>query len=67
MNIGEKDITDGTDDSDVVLNMKHHLEVVTPIAACVTVIRQNRIVKENAEAVEIGPQAIEHNDVRRDQ
>ena len=46
---------------------KRDLKVVAPVAAVVAVVGQHRIVEEDAQAVEVGAQAVEHDDVRRDQ
>src|SRR5437870_2651445 len=56
VDVGKKEIACLTDDADLVLNVEGKLEVIPPIAAIAAVIRENWIVEENLEAVEVGPQ-----------
>ncbi len=46
--------------------MQRELEIVAPVAALVTVVGQDRVVEENFQSVEVGPQPVENDDVRRD-
>ena len=45
---------------------KRDLEVVAPVAAVVTVVGKDRIVEEDPQAVEVGAQPVEDDDVGRD-
>lgn len=65
MDVGQEEISGVADDAHVVLDMEGELKIVPPVAALVTIAGQGRVVEENPEAVEIGPQAVEHDDVRR--
>ncbi len=66
MDVGQEEVAGLTDDAHVVLDVQGELEIVLPVAAVVTVVGQDRVVEEDPEAVEVGPQAVEHDDVRRD-
>jgi hypothetical protein len=66
VNVGEEDIARRADDAHVVLNVQRDLEIVAPVVACMAVIRQHRIVEEDAQPVEIGAQPVEHDDVGGD-
>ena len=67
MDIGKKDIAGRSNDPHIVLNMQRDLEIVAPIPAFMTVVGQDRIVEKDLEPIEIRPQAIEYDDIRRDQ
>ena len=67
MNIGKEQVAGGADYAYIVLNMQCELEVVTPVAPLVTVVRQHRIVEEDAQPVEICAQSVQHDDIGRDQ
>ena len=47
--------------------MQAELEIVAPVTASMAVVRQHRVVEEDAQAIEIGAQAVEHNDVGRNE
>jgi hypothetical protein len=57
----------GRTNADIVLDVQHHLEIVAPIAARMAVVGQYRIVKEDAQPIEIRPQPVENDDVRCNQ
>jgi hypothetical protein len=65
MNIGEEEVTRIAHHAHIVLDVQGKLKVVPSVAARVAVIGQNGIVEEDAQAVEIGAQAVEHDDVQR--
>lgn len=67
VDVGEEDVSRRADDAHVILNVERNLEIVAPILAGITVIRQHRVAEENAQAVEVRPEAVEHDDVRRDE
>ncbi len=67
MNVGQKEIACRAHDAHIVLNVQSDLKIITPVAAGMSIIRQHRVIKEYAQPVEIGQQAVEHDDVRRDQ
>lgn len=70
VDVGEKQVARGPHDAHIVLDVQRELEVVAPVAAhaiTIAVVGQHRVVEEDAQAVEIGTQAVEHDDVRRDQ
>src|ERR1700683_981939 len=48
MNVGQTDVAHRTDDADIVLDVERYLKVVAPIAACVSVVGQYGVVKEDA-------------------
>ena len=54
------------DDADVVLNVQRDLEIVAPVAALMAVVGQDGIVEEDPQPIEVGAQAVEHDDVGRD-
>ena len=67
VDIGQEQIADLALDPHIVLDVQRHLEVVAPVLPTVSVVGQDRIVEENAQSLEIVPQPIEHDDVRRNQ
>ncbi|MES3015974.1 MAG: hypothetical protein V4750_19885, partial [Pseudomonadota bacterium] len=67
VNVGEEEVADVAHHTHVVLQMQRELEVVAPVAAGVAVVGQHRVGEEDAQTVEIGTQAVEHDDVRRDE
>ena len=66
VNVGEEEVSGVAYDAHVVLDMECELEVVAPVPALMPIVGQDRIVEENFEAVEVGPQAVENDDVGRD-
>jgi hypothetical protein len=46
--------------------MERDLEIVSPVLSGVTVVRKNRVVKEDFLAVKVGTQAVKNDDIRRD-
>ena len=67
MDVGEEDIARRPHDAHVVLNVQRHLEIVAPVSASMAVVGQDWVVEEDAQAIEIGAQTVEHDDVRGDQ
>ena len=67
VNIGQEEVAGRANDAHVVLNVQRHLKVVAPVVPGMAVVRQHRIVEEDAQPVEVGAQAIQHDDVGRDQ
>src|ERR1700683_960320 len=53
-------------DSNVVLDVKSKLKIVAPVLPFVPVVGKDRIIKENFQTIEVGAEAVEHNDVRSD-
>ena len=66
MDVREKKIAGLTDESDVVLDVERELEIVAPVAARIAVGREDGVVEENTEPVEVGAEAIEDDNVGRD-
>ena len=66
VDVGQEQIAGVADDTHIVLDMQRELEIVPPVAALVSIAWQDRVIEENPEAVEVRPQAVEHDDVRRD-
>ncbi len=67
VDVGEEEVAGVAHDAHVVLDVQRELEIVAPVAAVVAVVGQDRVVEEDVQAVEIGAQPVEHDDVRRDQ
>ena len=67
VNVGKKQVALFADVTDLILNVDGQLEIVLPVLSLVAVVRQERIVEENARALEIEAQPVEHDDVRRDE
>ena len=67
MDVGEEQVAGIAHHAHVVLQMHGELEILAPVAAGGAVVGQHRIREKNAQPVEIGAQAVEHDDVRRDQ
>ena len=67
VDVGEEQVADPALHADVVLDVHGHLEIVAPVAAVLAVRRQDRVVEEDPEAVEVVPQPVQDDDVRRDQ
>ncbi len=53
VDVGQKEIARVADDAHVVLDVQRELKVVPPVAAFIAVARQDRVVEENPEAVEV--------------
>ena len=66
MDVREEEVSRVTDDAHIVLDVERELEVVAPVPPLAAIWRQDGIVEENLQPVEIRTQAIEDNDVRRD-
>ena len=66
VDIREEHIAGGADGADLVLDVEGYLEVVAPVAALVAVVRQHGVIEENLEAVEVGPEPVQDDDVGRD-
>ena len=66
VDVCEKQIPGVAHDPDIILDVQRKLEIIAPVAALVSVVRQNGIVEENPQAVKVGAQPIKHDDVRRD-
>lgn len=47
--------------------MECYLEIVAPIAGGMAVVGEHGIVEEDAETVEIGAEAVEDDDIGRDE
>ena len=67
VDVGQKQIAGVAHDANVVLNVQRELEIVPPVAALVAVVRQDRVIEEDPQAVEVGAQAVEDDDVGRDE
>ena len=66
MDVGEKDVARVADDTDVVLDVERDLEIVAPVSSVVAVVGKNRVVEEDARSVEVRAQALQHDDIGRD-
>lgn len=66
MDVGQKNIACGLGYPDLILSMQGQLKIITPVVTVITIIRQYRVVKENAQPLKILVNAIQHNDVGRD-
>lgn len=64
MYVAEKDVAGIRYETDLILDVHGELKVVLPVLALVAVGRQDRVLVENLEAVEVHPQPLEHDDVR---
>jgi hypothetical protein len=58
VNVRQKEVARIADHSDVILNMERQLKFVAPILAFEAVVRQDRVIEENFEAVEISAETI---------
>jgi hypothetical protein len=67
VNVGKEDVARRADDAYVVLDVQRDLEVVSPVASRLAVVGQYGIVEEDAQPVEIGAEAIQYDDIGRDQ
>jgi hypothetical protein len=67
VDIGEEDVTGLSGDVDVVLDVKSELEVVLPVLSFVAVVREDGVLPEDAEAVEVGSDTVEDDDVGGDE
>ena len=67
VNVRQKDVPCRLRHPHVILNVQRELEIVSPIAAVHTVVRQHRIIfQEDAQPVKVLADAVQHDDVRRD-
>ena len=67
MDVGQEDVAGSAHDAHVVLDVQRHLKVIAPVLPRVPVVGQHRIVEEDAQAVEVSAQPVEHDDVGCDQ
>ena len=66
VDIGQKDIAGLTGDIDLILDMQRQLKIILPVTAFIAVIRQNRILKKDAQSVKVGAESIQYYDVGGD-
>ena len=66
VDIREEKISRFSHNANVVLNVKCDLKIVAPVVPLETVVWQDRIVEENFQAIEIGAEPVENDDVRCD-
>lgn len=64
MNIREKKVPCGAQNTHIVLNVQSELKVVPPVTASMTIFRKNWVIEENFEAIEIRAKAVKNDDVR---
>ena len=50
VDVGQEDIAGGASDADLVLDVQGELEIITPVVAVHAVVRQDRIVEEDASS-----------------
>jgi len=67
VNVGEKEISRRSEDANVVLEMESELEIVAPVLASGAVFWQDRVVEKDLQAVEVGAQPVENNNVWRNE
>ena len=67
VDVGKKKIARIPHHAHIVLNVQRELKIIAPVAAFVTIVRQDRVVEEDAQSIEVGAQAVKDDDVRRDQ
>ncbi|MBT9137433.1 MAG: hypothetical protein DDT34_02525 [Firmicutes bacterium] len=66
VDVSEEDVAGALSDPHLVLKVKGQLKIVMPVSTIETVVRDNRVLEEEFEALEILVDAVEHDDVRRD-
>ena len=66
VDVREKEIAGIANDANVILNVQGDLEVVPPIPSFVAIGWEDGVIEEYLEAIEIGPQPVQYNDIRRD-
>ncbi len=66
VDVREEEIARVAHEAHVVLDVESELEIVAPVAAVGAVGRQHGVVEEDAQAVEVGAEAVQHDDVGRD-
>ncbi len=67
VDVGQEQVAGRAHDAHIVLDMQRELEIVPPVVPRVAIVGQYRIVEEDTQTVEVGAQAVEHDDVGRDQ
>ncbi len=50
----------------LVLDVERRLEVILPVLAFIAIVRPHRVFVEDAQPIEVHQQAVEHDDIRRD-
>jgi hypothetical protein len=66
VDVGEEDVSRIAEDTDVVLDVERELEIVAPVLTLVAVVGQDGVGEEDFQAVEVGAEAVENDDVRGD-
>ena len=67
VDIGQKDIARRPHHTNLVLNVQGHLKIFTPVASFMAVVGQNGVIHKNFEAVKVGTQPVQHDDIGRNQ
>ena len=65
MNISQEDIANGISDAHIILQVQSKLEVIPPVLTIHAVIGQHRVFKKYAQPVKVLVDAIQHDDVGR--
>ena len=66
VDVGQEDVASRARDAHLVLAVQGQLEVVPPVAAVHAVVGDYRIIEEDAQPLEIPMDAVQHDDVGRD-
>jgi hypothetical protein len=66
VDVGQEDVARLTHHAHIVLNVQRKLKIIAPVLPGMAVVRQNGVIEEDFQPVEVSTQAIKHNDVRGD-
>lgn len=67
VDVGEEQVADRADNVDIILDVERKLEIVAPVLSGVAVFGKDGVVPKDTEAVEVGAEAVEDDDVRGDE
>ena len=67
MNVCQEEVPGGAVDADIVLEMEGELEVVPPVFPGMAVFREDGILEEDFQAIEVRAEAVKDDDVRGDE
>lgn len=66
MDVRQKNVACFANDAHIILHIQRQLKIVAPIPAIEAVVGQNGVLKEDFEAAKVFENAVQHDDVGRD-
>lgn len=65
VNVGQENVTRLADDPHLILHVQRQLKIAAPVLAIVPVVGQHGILEEDPQSIEVLADAIQHDNVRR--